>query len=102
MTRIRAGALLILFSTFAFAEETLWQDARVSMTRLLNDGWSIHGFSSIDTDWRRLPGPRDNVVAYPQRSEVQFVLTKNGKWIWCAVAEPEKEAKPESKCRLLN
>lgn len=109
-TRLFALIVVLCTSLSASAdEETLWRDARASVTQLLNDGWSIHGFSSRDTEWRRDtstqgigPTAHQSVVVYPRSYEVNFILTKNGKWIWCAVTEPSIEARVQSRCRMLN
>jgi hypothetical protein len=103
MNKRMCAALLVMFlsSSAHPEEETLWRDARASVTQLLNDGWSIHGFSSLDTGWR-VVSSRDSPVAYPRTFEVNFILAKNGKWIWCAVTEPSIQSRTQSRCRLLN
>jgi hypothetical protein len=90
-------------------EETAWRDAKVSMAQLLNDGWSIQSSSSFHTDWRperatQLTGTSRQVtsVAYPKSFEVDFILSKNGKWIWCAIIDPTPESKTKSRCMHMN
>jgi hypothetical protein len=103
-------AILICISTPAVPDEqTTWKDARISMTRLLDDGWTIQSMSSIQTNWQVEAGlhgvinvPRENPVVLPKSVELNFILAKHGKWIWCAVTDPAPVNVSWSRCRNLN
>lgn len=101
--------ILLSFSAHTDEEQTTWVDTRVSMTRLLNDGWAIQGFSTLNTNWHAASGwngntqiPRESPVALPGNIEATFILTKNGKWIWCGVTDPSVANGARSNCRYLN
>jgi hypothetical protein len=97
--------IAVCSSLCAYAEEeTLWRDAKVSMTQLLNEGWVIQSSSSFHTDWRsaRTGGNSQDSIVYPRSFEVDFILSKNGKWIWCAINDPSSESKTKSQCRHMN
>ena len=108
--RVCMAVIAVCSSLSVYAqEETTWRDAKVSMTQLLNDGWSIQSSSSFHTDWQRDQSfhgsgasRQASTVAYPRSLEVDFILAKNGKWILCAITDPSTESKTKSRCRHMN
>ena len=105
-----ATVTLLCTPVAAFPEQqTTWKDAKISMTRLLDDGWAIQSSSSVNTHWQAESGhngvvyiPLESPIVYPRRLEMNFVLTKNGKWIFCTITDPSVEGGASSRCRHMN
>jgi hypothetical protein len=110
LSRRLFGILLIALSqpSAASNERTVWEDAKRSLTQLLNDGWVIQSMSSFNTDWKikeihdYANGARPEKFVYPHSYEVNFLLARGGKYAWCAVTDPGPDVQSFSRCRYLN
>jgi hypothetical protein len=104
------GILRVTLSlpTAASDERTVWEDAKRSLTQLLNDGWAIQSMSSLNTNWQMREiqeygvAPRTEKFFYPRSNEVNFLLARSGRYVWCAVTDPSTDAQTFSRCRHLN
>jgi hypothetical protein len=110
LKRLLTMASLVCISFAAQPQEqTTWKDAKVPMNRLLDDGWAIQSSSSVNTNWQAESGhngviyiPRESPIVYPRKIEINFVLTKNGRWMFCTMTDPSLENGATSRCRHLN
>lgn len=78
-------------------KETKWEPIGMSLTELLNSSWQISGHGSNRVAFRNNtePGGVDEET-------FTFLLTKNGKYVFCFVVDPVPPKARASGCRSLN
>jgi hypothetical protein len=79
-------------------ESTQWEDVKMSMTELLNNGWQItnQGSNRAFSDYSFTSGRFRNDI-----KEFTFLLTKSSNHIICLVENPNP-GNAKSRCRKLN
>jgi hypothetical protein len=91
----------LLFQNVVYAapilKETKWESIDMSLTELLNSGWQISGHGSNRIAFRNNTGPGGK-----DEETFTFLLTKNGKHIFCFVVDPVPPKASTSGCRRLN
>jgi hypothetical protein len=79
-------------------ESTQWEDAKMSMTELLNNGWQLtnQGSNRAFSDYSLTAGRFRNDITV-----LTFLLTKGNNYIICLIENPTP-GNGKSKCRKLN
>jgi hypothetical protein len=87
---------LLAFKLPAYSIPTKWEDAKISMTDLLNSGWRLtaHGTN-------RVAANSSAGNSFDQES-LTFVLSKNEKYIVCFLENPKPPVANIAGCRKLN
>jgi hypothetical protein len=87
---------LLTFDLPAYSIPTKWEDAKISMTDLLNSGWRLtaHGTNRVAANSNAGNG-------FDQES-LTFVLSKNDKYIVCFLENPKPPVANIAGCRKLN
>jgi hypothetical protein len=93
---IVAFSLMMAFQKPVYSIPTSWEDAKVSLSELLNSGWQMtaHGTNRIAAN--SSSGNGFDVRTY------SFVLTRNGKYIICLLENPSPPTANAASCRRLN
>jgi hypothetical protein len=89
-------SLMLIFQNDVHAATTKWEKVDVSMTKLLDSGWLVSGYSSN----RAAVGNAGAANNY-DTSDFTYLLTKNGHYITCILENP-RPPKSDSGCRSLN
>jgi hypothetical protein len=74
--------LIVLFFTFqntAYSKDTVWEKTNTSLSELLNSGWQITAHSS-----NRVAASSNAGASFDEET-FTFLLTKNKKYVMCAV-----------------
>jgi hypothetical protein len=83
-------------------QETKWGIVENSLSELLNNGWMPINITATDVATAPEPG-LPNLRSPGLRSEsFVYLLTKNGKYITCGIANPRSNSKNYSYCRSIN
>jgi hypothetical protein len=83
-------------------QETKWGVVENSLSELLNNGWMPINITATDVATAPEPG-LPNLRSPGLRSEsFIYLLTKNGKYITCGIANPRSSTKNYSYCRSIN
>jgi hypothetical protein len=85
----------LIFQGSAYSNTTKWEDARLSLSQLLDSGWQITGHGTNRVAANSSSGNSFDVKTY------SFLLTKSGKYIICLLENPGQPA-TDDKCRKLN
>jgi hypothetical protein len=87
---------LLTFNLPAYSIPTKWEDAKISMTDLLNSGWRLtaHGTNRVAANSNAGNGFDQEVLT--------FVLSKNDKYIVCFLENPKPPIANRAGCRKLN
>lgn len=87
---------VIIFQARAHSIPTKWEEAGMSMSELINNGWQItaHGSNRIAANSNS--GNGFDVRTY------SFLLVKNGKYIICLIENPSPPVANAVSCRKLN
>jgi hypothetical protein len=87
---------LLAFQSSAYSIPTKWEDAKLSMTDLLNSGWRLtaHGTN-------RVAANSNSGNGFDQET-FTFVLNKNDKYILCLLEDPKPPVASFAGCRKLN
>ena len=83
------------FQNPAYSSMTRWEDAKVSLSQLLDSGWQVTAFGTNRVAANSNAGVGFDVKNY------SFLLVKNGKHIICILENPGQPV-TEDKCRRLN
>ncbi len=89
---------LISLSAFqkpAYSNTTKWEDARASLSQLLDSGWQVTAFGTNRVAANSNAGVGFDVKNY------SFLLVKSGKYIICILENPGQPV-TDDKCRKLN
>jgi hypothetical protein len=80
----------------AYSIPTKWEDAKMSMTDLLNSGWQLtaHGTNRVAAN--------SNAGNGFDQETFTFVLTKNNKYVLCILEDPRPPIAKTAGCRILN
>jgi hypothetical protein len=76
---------------------TVWKIIDSSLADLLNDGWKLVNQSSD----RAAIATGGGIGAFDEQT-FTFVLSKNGKYVMCAITNPSVRDGVYSRCRSLN
>jgi hypothetical protein len=89
-------SLMATFQKPVYSIPTSWEDAKISLSELLNNGWQMtaHGTNRIAANSNS--GNGFDVRTY------SFVLTRNGKYIICLLENPSPPIANAASCRKLN
>jgi hypothetical protein len=79
------------------AEPTKWEDARTSMSVLLNSGWQIIGHSLAYAK-----SPNTPLNSGFDEKLFTFILTKGNQYVLCISDNPRPPVANASSCRKLN
>jgi hypothetical protein len=87
---------LLTFNLPAYSIPTKWEDAKISMTDLLNSGWRLtaHGTNRVAAN--------SNAGNSFDQESLTFVLSKNDKYIVCFLENPKPPVASIAGCRKLN
>jgi hypothetical protein len=89
-------SLMLAFQPRAHAATTKWEKVDVSLTKLLDSGWSVLGHSS-----KRAAVGNAGAANNYDTSDFTYLLTKDGRYITCILENP-RPPKSDSGCRSLN
>ena len=96
--------MIIIFSLFAtlfvvqdsaHSKLTKWEDAKLSLNELLDNGWQLTGHGT-----NRVAANSSTSNSFDIQT-FSFLLTKGGKHIICILTDPGQPA-TDAKCRKLN
>jgi hypothetical protein len=91
-------AFLLSLSAFqkpAHSNTTKWEDAKASLSQLLDSGWQVTAFGTNRVAANSNAGNGFDVKNY------SFLLIKSGKYIICILENPGQPV-TDNKCRRLN
>jgi hypothetical protein len=80
-----------------YSEPTKWEDAKTSMSTLLDGGWQIIGHS-----FNRVAASNTAIGSGFDEKSFTFILTNGRKYILCASENPKPPIANISACRKLN
>ena len=89
--------IVITSSKLVHAEPTKWENARTSLTILLDSGWQLIGHSATRVKTSNTP-----VSQGFEQETFNFILTNRGKYIICITDDPRPPIANFSRCRNLN
>jgi hypothetical protein len=91
--------ILVVFSfqVTAYSIPTKWEDAKINMSDLLNNGWQLTAHSSNRVATSASPG-----VSSYEEIMLTFILSKNSKYVMCFVENPRPPIANAASCRKLN
>lgn len=87
--------LLLSFQKPVYSNITKWEDAKVSLSQLLDGGWQVTAFGT-----NRVAANSNSGVGFDVKN-YSFLLVKSGKYIICILENPGQPV-TEDKCRRLN
>jgi hypothetical protein len=87
--------LFLTVQNSAHSKLTRWEDAKLSLSELLDSGWQLTGHGTNRVAANSNSGNGFDVQTF------SFLLTKSGKHIICILTDPGQPA-TDAKCRRLN
>jgi hypothetical protein len=87
---------LLAFQSSAYSIPTKWEDAKFSMTDLLNSGWQLtaHGTNRVAAN--------SNAGNGFDQETFTFILSKSNKYVLCLLQDPKPPVANFAGCRKLN
>ncbi len=94
---ISSFILVMSLTQSANSEPTKWEDAKTSMSALLNSGWQIigHGVSRVAANGTPVSSGFDEKI-------FTFILINGRKYVICVSDNPRPPIANASSCRKLN
>jgi hypothetical protein len=90
-------SVIFSYQVAAYSIPTKWEDAKINMSDLLNNGWQLIAHSSNRVATSASPG-----VSSYEEIMFTFILSKNNKYAMCFVENPKPPIANAASCRKLN
>jgi hypothetical protein len=95
------SSLIIQRPAYSTDETTAWEDVKISLSDLLNNGWQLTNHGISNTSWPSKTTNNGQILSSTTDSEFTFVLRKGSKHIICLISNPTP-GNGKSNCRKLN